>query len=77
MEKMMRISSIQEMEKIVESNPNMSWDSWSVLILTDDDGYYTKNGIFKDGKWKTQYVYNMSEYGVWNIPDRFLTHVQV
>lgn len=65
------------MESIVKSNPDMEWDNWAVVVYTDDDGYFTKNGVFKDGKWKTKYRFEMVEYGVWLIPDRFITHVQV
>lgn len=65
------------MDTIIKDNSNFEWDNWTVVVLTDDDGYYTKNGIFKDGQWKTQYRYDMVDYGVWEIPDRFLAHVQV
>ena len=65
------------MEEIINNNSNFEWDNWTVVIYTEDDGYYNKNGVLKDGKWKTQYRYNMVDYGVWEIPDRFLTHVQV
>jgi hypothetical protein len=73
----MKINGFDEMNSIVSLNNNVEWDNWTVIVLTDDDGYYTKNGIFKDGVWKTQYRYEMVDYGVWEIPDRFLTHVQV
>jgi hypothetical protein len=73
----MIVNSIEKMEKIVKSNPNFEWDNWTVIIYTDDDGYYTKNGIFKDNKWMTKYKFEMIDHGVWNIPDRFITQVQV
>lgn len=73
----MRVSSIDVMDQIIKSNPNMEWSNWTVVVYTDDDGYYTKNGVFKDGKWKTKHTFNMIEYGVWIIPDRFVKHVQV
>jgi hypothetical protein len=73
----MRISNKEEMNSIIKNHSNFEWDNWTVVVLTDDDGYYTKDGVFKNGKWKTQYRYDMVEYGVWEIPDRFLTHVQV
>lgn len=73
----MEITNIKQMEDIVKSNPNMEWDNWTVVVYTDDDGYFTKNGVFKDGKWKTKYRFNMVDYGVWIIPDRFTNHVQV
>jgi hypothetical protein len=73
----MRISNKEEMNLIIKNNSNFEWDNWTVVVLTDDDGYYTKNGVFKNGQWKTQYRYDMVEYGVWEIPDRFLAHVQV
>jgi hypothetical protein len=73
----MRISNKEEMNSIIKNHSNFEWDNWTVVVLTDDDGYYTKNGVFKSGQWKTQYRYDMVEYGVWEIPDRFLAHVQV
>jgi len=73
----MRISNKEKMNSIIKNHSNFEWDNWTVVVLTDDDGYYTKNGVFKNGQWKTQYRYDMVEYGVWEIPDRFLAHVQV
>ena len=73
----MIVNSFDKMETIVKSNPNFEWDNWTVVVYTDDDGYYTKNGVFKDNKWMTKYRFEMVDYGVWNIPDRFITHVQV
>lgn len=71
----MKITNIDTMDQIVKSNINMEWDNWTVIVYTDDDGYFTKNGVFKDGKWKTQYRFNMKDYGIWDIPDRLVKHV--
>ena len=34
--------------KNTQDNSNFEWDNWTVIVYTDDDGYYNKNGIFKD-----------------------------
>lgn len=73
----MKITSIDMMDQIIKSNPDMEWDNWTVIVYTDDDGYYTKNGVFKDGRWRTKYRFNMLDYGIWNIPDRFIKYVQI
>ena len=73
----MLINSFEQMENIISNSKNMNWNGWSVVVLDDTDGYYTKDGVFVDGRWQRQYSFSMLEYGVWNIPDRFLTHVQV
>lgn len=73
----MKINNIKDMEAIVDSNPDMEWDSWTVVIYTNDDGYYNKDGVYRNEKWQTKYTFEMVDYGVWNIPDRFITHVQV
>ena len=73
----MKITNIEEMDRIVKSSPDMEWDNWTVIVYTDDDGYYTKNGVFKDGRWRTKYRFNMLDYGIWNIPDRFIKYVQI
>ena len=58
----MKITSIDMMDQIIKSNPDMEWDNWTVVVYTDDDGYYTKNGVFKDGRWRTKYRFNMLDY---------------
>ena len=73
----MKITSIDMMDQIIKSNPDMEWDNWTVIVYTDDDVYYTKNGVFKDGRWRTKYRFNMLDYGIWNIPDRFIKYVQI
>lgn len=73
----MKITNIEEMDRIVKSSPDMEWDNWTVIVYTDDDGYFTKNGVFRDGRWRTKYSFNMVDYGVWIIPDRLIPHVQV
>jgi len=73
----MIIEGFDAMDRIISSSDNISWNGWSVVILEDTDGFYTKDGVFKNNRWQRQYSFNMLEYGVWSIPDRFLTHVQV
>ena len=73
----MKIKGFEEMDNLVKSNANFKWDNWTIVVYTDEDGYYTKDGVYKDGIWKTRYRFDMLDYGVWNIPDRFLKHVQV
>lgn len=73
----MKINSIDDMHRIVNSNPDMEWDNWTVIVYTDDDGYFTKNGVFRNDRWMTKYTFEMIDYGVWIIPDRLITHVQV
>ena len=73
----MRISSLEEMELIVKNNSHLRWDNLTVVALVEEDGYYTKNGVFDNGEWKTEHRFEMVDYNVWNIPDRYLTHVQV
>lgn len=75
--KKMRINNKETMDSIIQANPDMEWDNWTVVVYTDDDGYYTKNGVFRNGRWMTRYKFHMNEYHVWLIPDRFVTHVQV
>jgi hypothetical protein len=77
MGKSMKINSLEEMESIVKNNSHLRWDGMTIVLLVEEDGYYTKNGVFDDGEWKTEYRFDMVDYHVWNIPDRYLSHVQV
>lgn len=73
----MKINNKVTMDSIIKENPDMEWDNWTVVVYTDDDGYYTKNGVYRNGRWMTRYRFDMVEYGVWSIPDRFVSNVQV
>lgn len=77
MRKSMIINSLEKMELIVKNNPHLKWDGVAVVAIIDKDGYYSKSGVFNNGKWKTEYRFEMVDYNVWNIPDRYLAHVQV
>ena len=68
----MIVSSIEKMERIVESSPHIKWDGWTVVISIDEDGYSDPNGVFAEGTWKKEKRFEMKETGVWDIPDRFL-----
>jgi hypothetical protein len=68
----MIIKSLEEMEKIVRNNKNLSWDGWDVVSLKWNPGAYTKpNGAYVRGKWYTKFVYPVTETG-WNIPDKIV-----
>ena len=73
----MKIDSLEKMEFIVKSNPHLKWDGWTVVIQIDQDGYYSKEGSFNKGTWITEKRFDVNNSGVWEIPDRFLAHVQI
>ena len=73
----MKISSLEKMELIVKNNPHLKWDGWTVVAQLNEDGYYSQDGAFNKGTWITEKKFKLNDSGVWDIPDRFLTHVQV
>lgn len=73
----MKINNMEKMELIVKSNPHLKWDGWTVVVELDQDGYYSQDGVFNQGKWVTHKRFELNGDGVWDIPDRFLAHVQV
>lgn len=70
----MMITDLNHMESIVGSNPNLFWEGWSVCTYIKEDGFYSNNGVYKDGEWLKKRVFEYSKDG-WNIPDRFIKNV--
>jgi hypothetical protein len=71
------MNDLFKMEKIVNSNSSLSWDGWDIVHLKEDfNGFYEKNGIFKDGKWFIKNVYKLENDG-WNIPKSFIKEIDV
>lgn len=68
----MKISDLQKMESIVNSNPSLKWDGWNVVFLEEDrDANLKKNAAFVDSKWHKRIVFE-NNGGVWDIPDSIL-----
>lgn len=68
----MFITSLSEMEQIVDSRPDFDWDGWNVVrYKKNDKAQYDSNGVFRKGSWYNKIVFPLNENG-WSIPDRLV-----
>lgn len=68
----MKISKIEEAERIVSAIPNMYWDGWDIVYKHESaDGFLDNNGVFIDNKWHVKKSFKAEKDG-WNIPDKYL-----
>ena len=68
----MLISTLEKMESVVNSNPNLSWDGWNVIHFKQaNDAVYKTNGAFVNGSWHIKTVYSPDRNG-WNIKNNHL-----
>lgn len=68
----MIISSLEQMESIVNKNKSLRWDGWVVLnSYPSDKARTSKNGALVNGVWSIQNRFVPSENG-WDIPDKFV-----
>jgi hypothetical protein len=68
----MIISSLEQMEAIVEKNDSLSWDGWTVLEnKTKENGIMSQDGRFVNGKWIVQKRYEATANG-WEIPNKLV-----
>ena len=66
------INSLETMESIVTKNKQLSWDGWSVVeTFPSEKAYYSKFGIYKNGKWQMKKEFIPSTQG-WEIPDKYV-----
>lgn len=71
----MIIKTTSEADKLVNENPNFSWDGWNIVYKVQDDyAEYQLFGVFnrEDGKWYRKIVFPCNEDG-WIIPDSALS----
>jgi hypothetical protein len=65
----MLVTSLEEMELIVRSRDDLSWDGWNVVKHTSSsNAMYAKDGQFKDSKWMKKKVFPLTESG-WELPN--------
>lgn len=66
----MIINTIEEMEKIVSSNKELSWDGWTVVKRYPSDKAKTsKQGVLVKGIWYIEQRFEPSAQG-WEIPGK-------
>jgi hypothetical protein len=67
----MVIRTIEEMEKIVSSNKELSWDGWTVVKRYPSDKAKTsKQGVFIKGVWYIEQRFEPTAKG-WEISGKF------
>ena len=67
----MIVKDLNEMDKIVASNQNLSWVGWNVVERHRSEKARTAvNGVHSDGQWYLQRVYTPDHEG-WNIPNNY------
>jgi len=72
----MKIKTLEQMELIVSSNKNLSWDGWDVVNYTRSEKARTsKYGKFVNGKWYLVKTFKPDLSG-WDIPDRIVEDTQ-
>jgi hypothetical protein len=68
----MNIKTLEQMETIVSANPQLSWDGWDVVHLSQSNtAMFKTNGAFVDNKWCIRTVYSPDQNG-WKISQKHL-----
>jgi hypothetical protein len=65
----MLIDSLNKMERIVDSHPELSWDGWDVIRhKKNPSAQFDSTGCFYKGSWHNKFVFALTENG-WSIPE--------
>lgn len=68
----MLVSSLDEMEKIVQRNRNLRWEGWDVWFSYPSEKARTsKFGVRIKGEWHLQRCIPVTEEG-WHIPRKYV-----
>ena len=67
----MIVKNLDQMEKIVARNNNLSWVGWDVVDRKRSESARTAaNGVRVDGVWYLQRIYSVTRNG-WDIPNKY------
>ena len=69
----MFITSLSEMERLVDSRSDLHWDGWDVVRYKKNvNAQFDKNGVFRNGQWYNKIVFPLTSGG-WSMPERLVT----
>lgn len=58
--------------EIVNTNSNLFWDGWTIVDWKQSkDGFYKKNGMFRNGAWGITRRYFPGNNG-WKVPAKYV-----
>ena len=67
----MIVKNLDQMEKIVSQNNNLSWVGWDVVDRKRSDSARTStSGVRVGGVWYLQRIYPVTRQG-WDIPNKY------
>ena len=68
----MIVSSLKQMENIVENNKSLKWVGWDVVQYTQSSNAATsKDGVCINGQWLLAKTFKVSSKG-WEIPKQWV-----
>ena len=68
----MIITSLKQMENIVENNKSLKWVGWDVVqYIPSKNAITNKEAVYVDGQWKLAKVCKISSNG-WEIPNQWV-----
>lgn len=57
---------------IVDRHDNLFWDGWTIVDWKPSrDGFYKKNGMFRNGTWGVVRKYTPGTNG-WKVPEKYV-----
>ena len=68
----MMVTSLEKMDKIVNSHWFLYWDGWTVIqSFPSEKGRTSKFGAYRNKKWHLQRKFELTDRG-WNIPKKLV-----
>lgn len=69
--------TLQEAEKIVDANSNLTWDGWTIEAFNkDDNACLLTTGRFRNGSWHKVQRFSVNKNGFYDIPNRFIRSIR-
>lgn len=65
-----------QIDSVVDKSYNLFWNGWTIIEWRrDPEGFFSKNGIFKDGKWGViKRKISLDSDGTWKVPVRYVAN---